>query len=69
MVENKVEPTGPAVEYDVPSPGTRVGQLLADIHQQDTSFTPQQFLMSVQTVFAQVVGAYAQATAMCSKPT
>ncbi|MFT8418389.1 MAG: Tim44/TimA family putative adaptor protein [Acetobacter sp.] len=60
MVENKAEPTDPAVEYDVPSPGTRVGQLLADIHQQDTSFTPQQFLMSVQTVFAQVVGAYAQ---------
>lgn len=59
-VESKVEPTGPAVEYDVPAPGTRVGQLLADIHQQDTTFTPQQFLMSVQTVFTQIVGAYAQ---------
>lgn len=59
-VESKVEPTGPAVEYDVPAPGTRVGQLLADIHQQDATFTPQQFLMSVQTVFTQIVGAYAQ---------
>ena len=58
-MENKAEPAGPVVEYDIPSPGTRVGQLLADIHQQDASFTPQQFLMSVQTVFAQVVGAYA----------
>ncbi|MDE7546569.1 Tim44/TimA family putative adaptor protein [Acetobacter fabarum] len=60
VVENKVEPTGSAVEYDVPSPGTRVGQLLTEIHQQDTGFTPQQFLMSVQTVFAQVVEAYAR---------
>ncbi len=59
-VENKAEPAGPTVEYDVPAPGTRVGQLLVDIHQQDASFTPQQFLMSVQSVFAQVVGAYAQ---------
>lgn len=59
-VESKVEPTGPAVEYDVPAPGTRVGQLLADIHQQDATFTPQQFLMSVQAVFTQIVGAYAQ---------
>lgn len=58
-VESKVEPTGPAVEYDVPAPGTRVGQLLADIHQQDATFTPQQFLMSVQAVFTQIVGAYA----------
>lgn len=57
---NKVEPTGPTVEYDIPAPGTRVGQLLVDIHKQDATFTPQQFLMSVQTVFAQVVGAYAQ---------
>lgn len=60
VAENKVEPTGPTVEYDVPVPGTRVGQLLVDIHKQDATFTPQQFLMSVQTVFAQVVGAYAQ---------
>lgn len=60
VVENKVEPVGPAVEYDVPSPGTRVGQLLVEINQQDTAFTPQQFLMSVQTVFSQVVEAYAQ---------
>ncbi|MFT8834196.1 MAG: Tim44/TimA family putative adaptor protein [Acetobacter sp.] len=58
--KNRVELAGPAVEYDVPSSGTRVGQLLVEIHQQDTGFTPQQFLMSVQTVFAQVVEAYAQ---------
>lgn len=48
-----------AVEYDIPSPGTRVGQVLQAVRQQDTTFAPQQFLNGAQVAFTQVVKAYA----------
>ncbi|MFT8676348.1 MAG: Tim44/TimA family putative adaptor protein [Acetobacter sp.] len=52
----EVSPTA----FDIPSPGTRVGQALQDIHKLDPAFAAQPFLMNVQIVFPQVVKAYAE---------
>ncbi|MBR2123697.1 MAG: Tim44/TimA family putative adaptor protein [Acetobacter sp.] len=48
------------VQYDIPAPNTRVGQILQAIEKQGVSFTPKQFLNSVQLVFVQIVKAYAE---------
>ena len=48
------------VQYDIPAPSTRVGQVLQVIEKQSLSFTPKQFLHSVQLVFVQIVKAYAE---------
>lgn len=48
------------IQYDIPAPNTRVGQSLQIIEQQGISFTPKQFLHSVQLVFVQIVKAYAE---------
>ncbi|MBO1323810.1 Tim44/TimA family putative adaptor protein [Acetobacter sp. TBRC 12305] len=53
------QPEASATTFDIPAPGTRVGQLLVEIRQFDPAFAAQPFLMNVQTVFAQVVKAYA----------
>lgn len=60
VVDAPVEAPEPAsVACEVPGPGTRVGQLLQALTQQDASFSPQPFLANVSTVFPQVVMAYA----------
>ena len=53
------EPVVPRVAYQIPADNTRVGQLLGNVRQYDSEFTPQQFLTGAQAVFAQVVEAYA----------
>ncbi|WP_369347361.1 Tim44/TimA family putative adaptor protein [Acetobacter papayae] len=53
-------PEPSTVAYDIPTPGTRVGQLLQSLTQQDATFAAQPFLANVRTVFPQVVMAYAE---------
>lgn len=61
VVDAPVEAAEPVtVAYDIPAPGTRVGQLLQALSQQDASFAPQPFLANVRAVFPQVVMAYAE---------
>ncbi|MFS8370547.1 Tim44/TimA family putative adaptor protein [Acetobacter indonesiensis] len=60
VIDGKAAQPEQAADYDIPTPGTRVGQLLADIHTQDPTFSPQQFLSGVQTAFRQVVKAFAE---------
>lgn len=57
--DSKAEAVAQKAEYNIPAPGTRVGALLEDVHKQDPSFTPQQFLVGAQSVFTQVVTAFA----------
>lgn len=56
----KTEAAEQNVDFNIPAPGTRVGQLLLQVRENDASFTPQQFLTGAQSVFAQVVKAYAE---------
>lgn len=60
VIDGKAEQVPAAAEYDIPAPGTRVGQLLAEVQAQEAGFTPQQFLAGAQEAFRQVVKAFAE---------
>ncbi|MBV1838353.1 Tim44/TimA family putative adaptor protein [Acetobacter estunensis] len=51
--------SSPSVRFDIPTPATRVGAVLASITQRDSTFSPQQFLVGVEGAFRQIVAAYA----------
>ncbi|MGY6769717.1 Tim44/TimA family putative adaptor protein [Komagataeibacter sp. NFXK3] len=53
------EPPPPAVTYDIPTPDTRVGGVLARIAALQPDFTPDGFAKGTETAFRQIVTAYA----------
>lgn len=59
VIDGKAEAAEQKVECIVPAPATRVGQVLEAVRAQDPSFVPQQFLTGAQSVFTQVVTAFA----------
>ncbi|KXV39846.1 translocase [Gluconobacter japonicus] len=56
--QGQAEPAA-QVDYDIPAPATRVGGILGQMTQLDGSFTPQGFLKDAETIFRQVVPAFA----------
>ncbi|GBR07093.1 Tim44/TimA family putative adaptor protein [Acetobacter oeni] len=58
VIEGRAEPVS-TPKFDIPAPGTRVGQQLAVLATKERGFTPQQFLSGVDGAFRQVVAAYA----------
>ncbi|QEH96583.1 Tim44/TimA family putative adaptor protein [Gluconobacter thailandicus] len=56
--QGNAEPA-PQIEYDIPTPATRVGTILGQMTQLDGGFTPQGFLKDAETIFRQVVPAFA----------
>ncbi|NHN84061.1 Tim44/TimA family putative adaptor protein [Acetobacter musti] len=58
VIEGRAEPPS-SPKFDIPAPGTRVGQQLALLATKERGFTPQQFLTGVDGAFRQVVTAYA----------
>lgn len=48
------------VTLDIPTDNTRVGGVLAQLHQKEPSFSPHKFLLQVQVVFKKVLEAYAK---------
>lgn len=59
VAEKAAEPPPPAVTYDIPSPDTRVGGVLARIGALQPGFTADAFAKGVEPAFRQIVGAYA----------
>ncbi|RBM09258.1 Tim44/TimA family putative adaptor protein [Novacetimonas cocois] len=59
VIEGKAEPVPPATTYDIPTPDTRVGQVLAAIAQRQPGFSPDTFIREAETAFRQIVQAYA----------
>ncbi|AOX19340.1 Tim44/TimA family putative adaptor protein [Kozakia baliensis] len=51
--------TEPDAKLDVPSPGTRVGQILAQISTVQPGFQPEGFLRNAKTAFRDIVTAFA----------
>ncbi|AZV39715.1 Tim44 domain-containing protein [Komagataeibacter xylinus] len=59
VVETAPEPPPPAVTYDIPTPDTRVGGVLARIAALQPDFTPDGFAKGTEAAFRQIVTAYA----------
>ncbi|CUW46644.1 Tim44/TimA family putative adaptor protein [Novacetimonas hansenii] len=59
VIEGKPEPAPPATTYDIPTPDTRVGQMLSAIAARQQGFTPDGFIRQVEDAFRQIVQAYA----------
>lgn len=52
-------PADPVATHDIPAPGTRVGQVLAQIGQSEPGFATERFLQGVEAAFRGIVSAYA----------
>ncbi|MGS0647677.1 Tim44/TimA family putative adaptor protein [Komagataeibacter melomenusus] len=59
MVQKAPEPPPPVVTYDIPTPDTRVGGVLARIAALQPDFTPDGFARGTEAAFRQIVTAYA----------
>jgi len=58
-IEARAVPPASAVKLDIPTPETRVGQILAQIRQQERDFDSATFLNGVDTAFRRIVLAFA----------
>lgn len=56
---SRPESDEPAASFDVPAPGTRVGDILVDLTKTDPGFSAAQFLQGVETSFRTIVTAFA----------
>ncbi|CAI9121118.1 Tim44/TimA family putative adaptor protein [Brytella acorum] len=56
---SKPETDEPAASFDVPAPGTRVGDILVEIAKADPGFSATQFLRGAETSFRAIVTAFA----------
>ncbi|POF62566.1 transporter [Novacetimonas maltaceti] len=59
VIEGTPEPVAPATTYDIPTPDTRVGQVLSAIAARQPGFTPDSFIREAEAAFRQIVHAYA----------
>ncbi|BAK85051.1 Tim44/TimA family putative adaptor protein [Komagataeibacter medellinensis] len=59
VADKPAEPLPPTITYEIPTPDTRVGGVLARIAALQPGFTPQEFAKGTETAFRQIVGAYA----------
>ena len=59
VADKPAEPPPAVITYEIPTPDTRVGGVLARVAALQPGFTPQEFAKGVETAFRQIVGAYA----------
>ncbi|GBQ68154.1 mitochondrial import inner membrane translocase subunit Tim44 [Ameyamaea chiangmaiensis NBRC 103196] len=59
VIEGRPVPPTAGAKIDIPTPETRVGQILTQIRQRETTFDAADFLRGVETAFRQIILAYA----------